>query len=45
MWTHLYADGGVIAQFEFGLEAKPENVLAVFEAWDCLSQSIEKAKK
>ena len=45
MWTHLYADGGVIAQFEFGLEAKPENVLAVFETWDCLSQSIEKAKK
>lgn len=29
----LYADGGVIAQCEFGLKAKPENVLAVFETW------------
>ena len=38
MWTHLYADGGVIAQCEFGLEAKPENVLAVFETWNSLRQ-------
>jgi hypothetical protein len=30
---HLYADGGVIAQCEFGPGAKPENVLAVFRAW------------
>ena len=30
----LYADGGIIAQCEFGLEAKPENVAAVFNAWD-----------
>ncbi len=30
----LYAKGGVIAQCEFGLKAKPENVLAVFETWD-----------
>ncbi len=39
IWTHLYADGGVIAQCEFGLEAKPENVLAVFEAWNSISQT------
>jgi hypothetical protein len=45
IWTHLYDKGGVIAQFEFGLEAKPENILAVFETWDSLSQSIEKTKK
>jgi len=30
----LYADGGVIAQCEFGAGAKPENVYAVFEAWE-----------
>jgi hypothetical protein len=33
---NLCAAGGVIAQCEFGLEADPENVLAVFEAWDRL---------
>jgi uroporphyrinogen decarboxylase len=33
---HLYAEGGVIAQLEFGLEANPENVLAVFETWNRL---------
>lgn len=30
----LYDNGGVIAQCEFGLGAKPENVAAVFEAWN-----------
>jgi hypothetical protein len=30
----LYEKGGVIAQCEFGLKAKPENVLAVFETWN-----------
>ncbi len=30
----LYRGGGVIAQCEFGAGAKPENVLAVFEAWE-----------
>ncbi len=35
---NLYADGGVIAQCEFGLEADPDNVLAVFEAWDRLDR-------
>jgi len=39
IWTHLYADGGVIAQCEFGLEAQPDNVLAVFETWDSISQT------
>ena len=28
--------GGVIAQCEFGIGARPENVVAVFEAWDGL---------
>ena len=36
VWNSLYAQGGVIAQCEFGLEANPENVLAVFEAWNRL---------
>jgi len=30
---HLYADGGVIAQCEFGPGAIPENVLHVFRTW------------
>jgi hypothetical protein len=37
VWKNLYADGGVIAQCEFGLEAKPENVSAVFKTWDSIS--------
>ncbi len=32
--SHLYADGGVIAQMEFGPGAKPENVMTAFETWD-----------
>jgi uroporphyrinogen decarboxylase len=32
----LYADGGVIAQCEFGPGARPENVLEVFRTWDRL---------
>ncbi len=31
--------GGVIAQCEFGVGAKPENVRAVFDEWDRLSRS------
>lgn len=31
---NLYADGGVIAQLEFGPGAKPENIAAAFEAWN-----------
>ncbi len=30
---HLYQNGGVIAQLEFGPGAKPDNVYAAFEAW------------
>jgi uroporphyrinogen decarboxylase len=33
---HLYADGGVIAQCEFGPGARPENVLEVFRTWNRL---------
>ena len=33
---HLYADGGVIAQCEFGPGAIPENVVQVFRAWQDL---------
>ncbi len=33
---HLYAEGGVIAQCEFGLGARPENVLEVFCCWQSL---------
>ena len=36
--AHLYADGGVIAQCEFGPGAIPENVLRVFETWQSLDQ-------
>ncbi len=43
VWLHLYADGGIIAQCEFGLEAKPENIFAVFETWNSLSQTGRKA--
>ena len=35
---HLYAEGGVIAQCEFGPGARPENVLEVFRTWDVLSK-------
>jgi uroporphyrinogen decarboxylase len=35
---HLFADGGVIAQCEFGPGAKPENVYEVFAAWDRLAK-------
>ena len=34
VYDNLYADGGVIAQCEFGPGAKPENVFAVFETWN-----------
>jgi uroporphyrinogen decarboxylase len=33
----LWRGGGVIAQCEFGIGARPENVAAVFEAWDRLT--------
>ena len=31
---NLWANGGCIAQCEFGANTKPENVRAMFEAWD-----------
>jgi uroporphyrinogen decarboxylase len=34
MKAALYRDGGVIAQCEFGPGANPDNIAAVFEAWD-----------
>ncbi len=34
----LWQDGGCIAQCEFGAGARPENVQAVFEAWDGMRQ-------
>jgi uroporphyrinogen decarboxylase len=40
VYSHLADDGGVIAQCEFGLEAKPENVFAVFETWDALTADV-----
>jgi len=33
----LWRQGGAIAQCEFGIGARPENVAAVFEAWDGLT--------
>jgi hypothetical protein len=33
----LYAEGGVIAQCEFGPGAKPENVYTVFKTWEDLT--------
>jgi hypothetical protein len=36
----LYADGGVIAQCEFGL-GKPENVETVFDEWNRFSQTLK----
>ncbi|MGD2294342.1 MAG: uroporphyrinogen decarboxylase family protein [Candidatus Aminicenantes bacterium] len=38
VFCKLYAGGGVIAQCEFGLEAKPENIVAVFESWNRIRQ-------
>jgi len=36
VWGSLYDHGGVIAQCEFGIGARPENVRLVFEAWNSL---------
>jgi uroporphyrinogen decarboxylase len=35
-YDSLYKGGGVIAQCEFGLEAKPENILTVFKTFDSI---------
>ena len=34
VFNNLYANGGVIAQCEFGPAAKPENIFYVFESWN-----------
>lgn len=39
VYAQLYADGGIIAQCEFGPGATPDRVRAVFAAWDrCRTQ-------
>jgi uroporphyrinogen decarboxylase len=38
LWERLYWNGGVIAQCEFGLNARPENIRAVFETWDSIGR-------
>lgn len=35
-YESLYQNGGVIAQCEFGLEAKPDNILTVFQTFDSI---------
>jgi hypothetical protein len=35
----LWRGGGAIAQCEFGIGARPENVAAVFEAWEGLDRA------
>jgi hypothetical protein len=37
--THLWRNGGCIAQCEFGAGARPENVRRVFSTWDALTAS------
>jgi hypothetical protein len=36
IWNSLYAEGGVIAQCEFGPGARPANIRAVFESWNAV---------
>jgi hypothetical protein len=40
LWDHLYQEGGVIAQCEFGLEAKPDNIIHTFKVWDEASKKL-----
>ena len=42
LWKHLFQQGGVIAQCEFGLEADPDNIWTVMEGWDRISESLKK---
>ncbi len=37
VYDYFYAEGGAIAQMEFGPGAKPKNVIAALEEWDKLS--------
>jgi len=45
VFNELFAGGGVIAQCEFGLEANPENVLAVFETWSQIDTTLSTGVK
>ncbi len=38
LYDSFYRQGGVIAQCEFGVGAKPENIKAVFQAWQNFSR-------
>ncbi|MBN2265968.1 MAG: methyltransferase, partial [Candidatus Aminicenantes bacterium] len=38
VWRALWRAGGAVAQCEFGIGARPENVAAVFGAWDDLTR-------
>jgi hypothetical protein len=42
IYDNLYANGGIIAQCEFGLGANPDNVMTVFETWDAISPDLNK---
>ena len=33
-FDHLYKNGGIIGQCEFGAGANPKNVFAVFDQWN-----------
>ena len=37
VYDYFYAEGGVIAQMEFGPGAKPENIVAALGEWNKLS--------
>jgi len=43
MTDNLYSAGGLIAQLEFGPGAKPENIIAAFDEWDCLTKQQDKS--
>ena len=36
VYTHLWRNGGCIAQCEFGAAARPENVRQVYSSWAAL---------
>lgn len=38
VYDNLYKDGGCIAQCEFGLSAKPENIMTMFRTWVRIGQ-------
>ena len=40
VYENLWDNGGCIAQLEFGPGAKPENVAAVFDEWNKISESF-----